>query len=118
MGNYDHFAASHIRVIVGAFSFAILYTFMGKWKDLGPSLRDRKAMITLAIGAFFGPFLGVSFSLMAVKFANTGVASTIMSMAPVFIIAPAVLIFKEKLKWKEVIGALIAVAGVALFFLK
>jgi drug/metabolite transporter (DMT)-like permease len=118
MGDYDNFAASHIRVIVGAFSFAILFSFMGKWKGLTTSLKDKKAMIALVIGAFFGPFLGVSFSLMAVKFANTGVASTIMSMAPVFIIPPAVLFFKEKLKWKEVIGSTIAVVGVALFFLK
>ncbi len=117
MRDYDPFAASHIRVIVGGFAFALVFTVMGKWKGLGKSMKDTKAMLTLMLGAFFGPFLGVSFSLMAIKYANTGVASTIMAMAPVFIILPAVLIFKEKLKWKEVIGATLAVCGVAVFFL-
>jgi drug/metabolite transporter (DMT)-like permease len=39
-----------------------------------------------------------------------------MSISPVLIILPSVLIFKEKLKWKEVIGAVIAVTGVVIFF--
>jgi len=38
-------------------------------------------------------------------------------MVPVFIIIPSVIIFKEKVTLKEVIGALIAVGGVAVFFL-
>jgi drug/metabolite transporter (DMT)-like permease len=40
-----------------------------------------------------------------------------MSISPVLIIAPAVLLFKEKINWKEIVGAVITVIGVALFFL-
>ena len=66
---------------------------------------------------FFGPFLGVSFSLVAVKYTEAGIASTIMALVPVFIIIPAVVLFKQKVTIREVIGSLISVAGVALFFL-
>jgi len=59
----------------------------------------------------------VSFSLLAVKHTTTGVASTIMGIVPVLIIPPAVLFFKEKVTLKEIIGSVIAVGGVALFFL-
>lgn len=66
---------------------------------------------------FFGPFLGVSFSLIAVKYTAAGVAATLMSIVPVLIIAPSVIFFREKVTFKEIAGAIIAVGGVALFFL-
>jgi drug/metabolite transporter (DMT)-like permease len=68
-------------------------------------------------GSFFGPFLGVSFSLMAIKFTTTGIASTIMALTPVLLIPPAIFLLKEKVSWRDVIGALIAVAGVCIFFI-
>lgn len=74
-------------------------------------------MKRITLGAFFGPFLGVSFSLLAVQHTQTGIAATLMAIVPVLIIAPSVILFKEKLNWKEVFGAVITVAGVALFFL-
>jgi drug/metabolite transporter (DMT)-like permease len=40
-----------------------------------------------------------------------------MAISPVLIIPPAILLFGEKVNWKEVLGAVITVAGVALFFL-
>jgi drug/metabolite transporter (DMT)-like permease len=71
----------------------------------------------MTLGSFFGPFLGVSFSLVAVKYAATGVAATIMAIVPVLIIAPSVLLLKEKVTPREIVGAVVAVAGVAVLFL-
>ena len=116
MRNYDPFAASHIRVITGFIGFAVLFFMLGKYKELPASFRDSKSMKWLAVGSFFGPFLGVSFSLMAVQHTNAGIAQTIMSLTPVLIIPPAVLINKERVTWREIIGAVIAVLGVILFF--
>jgi drug/metabolite transporter (DMT)-like permease len=70
-----------------------------------------------SLGAFFGPFLGVSFSLIAVKYTETGIASTIMSLVPVFIILPAVVLFRQRVTLPELLGAVVSVGGVALFFL-
>ena len=116
MRDYDPFAASHIRVITGFIGFAVLFFMLGKYKELPASFRDSKSMKWLAVGSFFGPFLGVSFSLMAVQHTNAGIAQTIMSLTPVLIIPPAVLINKERVTWREIIGAVIAVLGVILFF--
>jgi drug/metabolite transporter (DMT)-like permease len=74
-------------------------------------------MKRITLGAIFGPFLGVSLSLLAVQQTKAGIAATIMAIVPVLIIPPAVLFFKEKVNWKEIIGAVIAVAGVLIFFL-
>ncbi len=117
MQGYDTFASTQIRVIAGIVGFALLFTLRHNWGNARQAIRQRKPMLQLTLGAFFGPFLGVSFSLLAIKYADTGIASTIMAMVPVFIIPPSLMIYKEKVSWKEIAGAILAVSGVAVFFL-
>ena len=117
MGDYNAFAATQIRIIAGIAGFGILVTLMRRWNKVIQSTKNLHAMRGITIGSFFGPFLGVSFSLLAIKYTETGIASTIMAIVPVLIIAPAVLIHKQKVSLFEVIGACISVAGVAMFFI-
>lgn len=114
---YDPFAATQIRVIAGIAGFAFLVTVLGRWGGIRSAFSDLRGMKSLTLGAFFGPFLGVSFSLISVKFAKTGIASTIMALTPVFIILPAYLIYKQKVTIPELVGSLLSVCGVALFFI-
>ena len=116
MGSYDAVAATHIRVIVGTAGFAVIFTATRRWKTALQALRHRRAMNRILLGSFFGPFLGVSFSLAAVKYTDAGIASTIMAIVPVLIIPPAIIVFKEKVTLPEIGGACIAVLGVALMF--
>lgn len=118
MKDYDPFAATQIRIIAGIFGFAVLVSFMGRWKKIWNAMLHLPAMTGITIGSFFGPFLGVSFSLLAVKHTMTGIASTIMAIVPVLIIPPAILIYKQKVTLLEVIGAVVSVCGVALFFIR
>lgn len=117
MGDYDAFSASQIRVLTGIVGFTILFFFMKRWPKVLEALKHVSAMKRITLGAFFGPFLGVSFSLIAVQHTQAGIAATLMAISPVLIIAPSILIFKEKVNWKEILGAVITVGGVALFFL-
>ncbi|MBM3436165.1 MAG: DMT family transporter [Bacteroidetes bacterium] len=117
MKEYDPFAASQIRVLAGLLGFTLIFFILRRWENVRKGLKNRKGMLFTVIGAIFGPFLGVSFSLAAIQHTNTGIAATIMSIVPVLIIAPSVLIFKEKVNLKEILGAVIAVGGVALLFL-
>jgi len=117
MGEYDAFAASHIRVITGMIGFAVILLFAKRYGKVWKALHHKPAMKRIALGSLFGPFLGVSFSLLAIQHTQAGIAATIMSIVPVLIIPPAILFFHEKVNWKEIIGAVITVAGVAIFFL-
>ena len=94
-----------------------MFFFIRQWPKFFQSLRSPKVISVVAIGSVFGPFLGVSLSLFAIQHTTTGVASTIMSIMPILIIPVSILLFKEKVTLKEVIGALIAIGGVGLFFL-
>jgi len=117
MGDYDAFAASQIRVITGMFGFGIIILFAKRYGKIWTALQHKSAMKRVALGSFFGPFLGVSFSLIAIQNTQAGIAATIMAIVPVLIIPPAILFFHEKVNWKEILGAVITVGGVAIFFL-
>ncbi|MFA6949104.1 MAG: DMT family transporter [Lentimicrobiaceae bacterium] len=114
--DYNPFAATQIRVISGIIGFIVVISYIGFWPRVVSALKNVSAMKRLGVGAFFGPFLGVSFSLLAVTYTTSGIASTIMSIVPVLIIVPSVVIMKEKITWVEIIGAILAVGGVSLFF--
>jgi drug/metabolite transporter (DMT)-like permease len=72
------------------------------------------AMVMVLIGVTFGPVVGVWCSMVAVDLALTGVAATLMAITPVLILPFAVVVEKEHISWRAVLGAIIAVAGVAL----
>ena len=111
------FASTLIRAIVGAIGFIILLSLSKGLGSLKTAVKDPKGMKYATLLTIFGPALGVSLSLMAVRYANAGIASTLMALTPVLIIAPDVLINKHKIKVKEILGVLVSVTGVALFFL-
>jgi len=115
--DYDPFAATQIRIIAGIIGYTMLVTILVRWGNVLKATRNKEGMLLTSLGAFFGPFLGVSFSLIAVKYTEAGIASTIMALVPVFIILPAVILFKQKVTLPELLGSVISVGGVALFFL-
>lgn len=112
------FASTQIRAIVGVIGFLAILFWTRQGKSLIHSVRDGKAMVAATGGTIFGPFLGVSFSLMAVQYTEAGIASTLMALTPIMILAPAYFLFKQKVTWREIIGAVISVAEVSLFFVK
>jgi drug/metabolite transporter (DMT)-like permease len=117
MQNMNAFEATQIRIMVGVVGFSIVITLFKRWRHFLGALKNLKAMQFMTIGSFTGPFLGVSFSLLAVQHTDTGVAATLMALTPVLIIPAAILLKRERIKLIEIIGAIISIAGVALFFL-
>jgi drug/metabolite transporter (DMT)-like permease len=117
MGSYQAFAATQIRVIAGVAGFALLFTVFGWWPRVRAALRNGPAMARITLGAVFGPFLGVSLSLLAVQRTQAGVASAIMSIVPVLIIGPSILLLRERVSPRALVGAVLAVGGVMVLFL-
>ncbi|MBZ2174144.1 DMT family transporter [Schnuerera sp. xch1] len=117
MGDYNPFAATQIRIISGLISFTILFFATKKYGDVKLAFKNRIAMRNIAVGSFFGPFLGVTLSLVSLKHTSAGISSTLTSIMPVIIIPFSIIIFKEKIKPKEIFGAIISVAGIAILFM-
>ena len=95
--------------------FAALFRFARPHRHAG---WKGAAALALLGGAVFGPFLGVWLSQVAIKYTATGIASTILSTTPIFLIPVAAVVERERTTPRAVIGAVVAVAGVALLFLR
>ena len=111
------FYANVFRCIAGIVGFALLLAFHEGFGSLRRNITDRTSMTVATLTTIFGPFVGVGCSLLAVQYASAGIASTLMALTPIIIILPAWWLFKQPITLKSVIGALISVAGVSLFFL-
>jgi drug/metabolite transporter (DMT)-like permease len=109
-------AATQVRVIAGILGYTLLFSAFRWWPRVGVAGRDRRALGFASLGAFFGPFLGVTLSLFAVHLTVAGVAASLMATTPVIII-PLVLVRGERVGIGGIAGALVAVGGVALLFL-
>lgn len=111
------FASTMIRAVVGAAGFLLLMSIQKGLPELKAAATDRTGMKYVLIMTLFGPFLGVSLSLMAVQYTDAGIASTLMALTPVLILFPYAFIYRQRIRLKEVLGVLVSMTGVALFFL-
>jgi len=117
MGSYDPFAATQIRIIAAIIGFSIVISVLKKWGELIVAVKDRRAMKYISIGSLFGPFVGVSLSLLAVQHASTGIVSTITSITPILLIPVSIIVFKERIFPREIFGAIITLLGISLLFI-
>ena len=111
------FSANFFRCIAGLIGFTLLLYFREGLRPLREALSDKVDMTAAATTTIFGPFVGVGFSLMAVQYTGAGIASTLMALTPIIIILPSYWLFRQPITLKGVLGALISVVGVSLFFL-
>ncbi len=113
-GYLDPFSATQIRAIAAFFCFVLFFTITRRWGKVQLALQDKKAVAYTAVGSVAGPFLGVSLSLLVLHYLTTGVASTFLSLVPVFIIPFSIFIHKEHVSVRACAGAIIAVFGIYL----
>jgi len=111
------FSANFYRCVAGIIGFLILLYYRGEMGSLREAVHDGKGLSVATATTIFGPFVGVGFSLMAVQYTAAGIASTLMAMTPIIILLPSYWLFHEKITWRSVVGAIISVFGVSLFFL-
>lgn len=113
---YDSLATSQIRLGVAIFFFGALVLYEGKSKETIKMITSKRALSLLLIGTFFSVF-GIAALIEAFKSANASIASTISSTSPIIMIPCSILFYKEKIRKNEIIGAIISVVGLSIFFL-
>lgn len=114
----DPFIATFIRLASATILFIPIGLIFKKIENPSKLFENRTNAIKLVTGSFIGPYLGITLSFVAVTNAEVGIASTIMSTTPIIMLPIARFIYKEKLNVKAVVGAIIAVFGVALLFMR
>lgn len=116
--NLMSFEGTFIRAVMGVIGFSVWTMLRYKLADFWHSATCTHGIPHTLAATITGPFIGVGLSLMATQYTSTGIAQTIMSLTPVFIILPTYLIYHQKITLHEIVGAVVAVAGVGLFFVE
>jgi drug/metabolite transporter (DMT)-like permease len=118
-GPINGFVATQVRIVSSLIFFLPLFAFVKQIKHPVKIFRaDSKAFLFTSIGSLVGPFLGITFSLIAISNTKVGVASTLMATVPIIMLPLVHFYYKEKLTLISIFGALIAVFGIALLFVK
>lgn len=108
-------AANCIRLIAAATAIWLVTTVTGRARrNLAMWTRNRRASAYTVLGALVGPIAGVWLSLVAIERAPIGIASTLMSLTPLFLLPIGRLVFLDPITFRALAGTVIAIAGVAI----
>jgi drug/metabolite transporter (DMT)-like permease len=107
-----------VRMAAGTFGLAFMGLLIGRLGAWTGELRRKKAALMLFAASFFGTFLGILTNQFGVAWAkHTGVATTLNSLMPIYLMPLSMLFLEEKFGKHEVLATVIAVTGIALMML-
>lgn len=109
--------ATEVRVVAGIAGYFLLFCVLGWWRRAARAVADGRAMRVTVLGSFFGPFLGVSLSLLAVRETAAGIAASLMATTPILVLPLVFWLRGERISAWGFVGAAAAVLGAALLFL-
>jgi len=116
-GGFSVLSTNLMQILAATVAVWLWALIRGQVCDTINAFRRRRARWMLVGGAFTGPFLGVTLSLVALGNAPVGIVSTLMALPPVFLLPLSALVFKEPIRRRAIYGTILAIAGVAPLFL-
>jgi len=114
----DPLAATFVRMVFAWAAYWLFTLPRHDIRDLLRPLRDRKGTASLCLATFLGPYVSVYISILAIRYAEAGVAQVLLGMVPVFVIGPAWLVYKDRPSPMALVGVVVAVLGGAILFLR
>jgi len=109
-------SATLMRLLLGALFIWIIVLLSGRVRAVFSAASDISGLKNTAVASFLGPYLGITLSMVAVTFTETGVAQTLLSLMPVMIIPVVWILYKQRTSWRGILGAVVAIVGVTIIF--
>ncbi len=108
---------SVVRLVFGVIGLTlILGATRQLWVAMG-AMKIKKTAGLVFIATFLGTFLGIWLMNAGLRYTHVGIASTLSSTSPIFVLPLAYWFDGERLTARSVGGAVVAVVGVAVLFL-
>ncbi len=118
-GPINGFVATFVRMCAAVVVILPLNWLAGRYREPRRVFtQDRRAFWLTMLGAVLGPVLGVTLSLVAVSYTTVAIAATLMATVPILMLPTVWFLQKERLTFRAIVGAFVAVGGVALLFLR
>jgi len=114
----DALSATILRMIPAVVVMLLVVILQGKIRDLWQVLKRRRLLIAMIVASIGGPFLGVWLSIVAVKYTEAGIASTLLATVPVMVIPVIFFVYRIRPSWRAIIGTIITMVGIAMIFLR
>lgn len=108
---------SVIRLSIATLGLGVWLGATGRVAAAVAPMRQVRSRHLLLLATLVGTYSGIWLSAYGLLHADVGVASTLNATSPIFVLPFAVYLGGERLSGRAVVGAFIAVAGVAVFFL-
>ena len=109
----DALDLSVVRLTAGTLTLGLLVAVRGQFGALGGLVQNPGLFAQVVLATFVGTYLGIWLSMFALQATLAGIAATLTSTSPLFVLPIAHFVLKEPVSARAVVGALIAVAGVA-----
>ncbi len=109
-------ASTQIRAFTGFLGIIVMMVISSRVRRTMARFKDTKAISVSLAGTVFGPLLGVTLMLVALQNGNVGIVSTIIATQPILIMMYEIAVRGKRIVTQEIIGTLLAVLGVTLFF--
>lgn len=117
-GDISALSASSVRMAAATVAVWGLALATRRGRNFSP-LHDHRTLQLATLGAsILGPVTGIWLSLVAVRHTQAGIAATLMATVPVLILPLVIFVQKERVSPRAALGAVVAVAGVAVIFLR
>ena len=113
----DPLGATLVRLSWASIGYWVVVLPRQNIPQLARKLKDRIGSAALVGAILMGPFISVWISVIAIKNTEAGIAQVFLGTVPIFVVAPAWLIYKDRPTPLSLLGIVIAVGGGALLFL-
>jgi len=88
----------------------------GRLRSWIQKLCVREAWLPLLPASFLGTYLGVWLCMYAYEHTKIGIATTMHSTSPIFVLPLAFFVLRQRVSFRAILGALVAVGGILLLF--
>ncbi len=117
MSSLGALEVSAVRISTAVIGGLIFAAGVGQLKSWTAPIKDWKIAPKLLIASFIGTYLGIWLSHVSVDAISLAVATTQMSMTPVFMVLIVAVALRQKMALLAFGGVMLAVAGVALLMM-
>lgn len=106
------FDAAVIRVGTAAVGVWLLLPLIGRLRATLGAFREVRSIGVVTVGTITGPAVGIWTSLVALAHSKAGVATALINLTPLVLIAVVWLVYGERPSARTLLGTVLAVAGV------